>query len=343
MALTNLNVFIADHRATGVRGLNEFTADDIGAYLGTANATTGSAATSAATAISTADSKGVSGSITNSTATSKAASGSVATSSADSAGVSAGYASSIAASKADSTGTSKTVSAGGGGGPTPFTANLGTSLSAPTGWAGYPGTHAVANFSDADFSGGKCFNFPFPVGTAGGSVDNNYYTHTFPGEIWMTAEFKISSPWQNHPSNSQKMFWFFCNSAGDMLIGWSVRTIGGAQQVGLHWTNEFGFSPDNAARWLPNIQDDAVTLGVKHSLKIHWKFGTGSGTQDSLVEWWLDGTKQASYTSMQFPALASAPFIDFNNQPYWGGFGSSKTENDYVRTSNIKMYTSDPG
>lgn len=171
----------------------------------------------------------------------------------------------------------------------------------------------------------------YPSGFGGGTAPGTlYFSHQVQTEVFAGFWWKPSSPWQNNPSNVNKIaFWFTASSAiVDIQMFFDANT----SQYNLHVVPEF---PSGTVRYEPNVNVTSVALGQWHLVEWHMKYASTPGGTDGVLEWWLDGVLQGEYTDMQTPA--DAGFDQFEFSPTWGGTTGTKSETDYYWIDQVHL------
>jgi len=75
-----------------------------------------------------------------------------------------------------------------------------------------------------------------------------------------------------------------------------------------------------------NVPQPRVRLAEWHRIEMHVKQSTSPTSKDGVVQWWMDGTLIANYTTVNFP---TGNWIEAQLSPTWGGGSNTKTEQDY--------------
>jgi len=172
--------------------------------------------------------------------------------------------------------------------------------------------------------------YSFPVGFPGGigpgaeALELQGLRQVFVGIWW-----KVSNPWQGHPSNVNKIEFLFPRSGGDIYLA-MYGSPGGPYE--LRVLPQF---PGLPSEWLvPNVTRIPVTLGEWH--RIEWLLAPNTTTNppNGIVRWWLDGQLIADYGNVQFP---DAPMAVYKVSAIWGGVGSAKSENDFYWYDHVHI------
>ncbi|HKV72843.1 MAG TPA: hypothetical protein VJN62_16445 [Gemmatimonadales bacterium] len=202
----------------------------------------------------------------------------------------------------------------------------------------HTGTDGVWNTSRVDdatapFSPTSVVQWRYPAGFAGGSAPGTlFFGHSSQTEVFAGFWWKPSSPWQNHPSNVNKIaFWYTGGSESSIDI--QMYGTGGDTAYELQVVSEFTNIP--STRFPPNLTATNITLGQWHRVEWHMRFASTPGGSDGVLEWWLDGVPQARYTNLQTPN--DAGFDTFKFSPTWGGVDGLKTETDYYWVDQVHL------
>src|ERR1041385_8648297 len=201
-----------------------------------------------------------------------------------------------------------------------------------SGWSSiYNGAGNVTEVADATapLSGGSVWQFRYPAGFGGGEAPaTEFFNHAAAREVYAGFWWKPSSPWQNHPSSNVNKIAFWFGGGGGQSI--DIQMYGPAPYY-LHVVTEF----PSGFRLRPNVTATPVTLGQWHKIEWHIKYASSAGSGDGVVEWWLDGVLQGSYSNVQTPG--DAGFTMFQFSPTWGGVGDTKSETDYYWFDHVHL------
>jgi uncharacterized protein YjdB len=206
------------------------------------------------------------------------------------------------------------------------------SIPGGNGWSSiYNGAGNVTEVADATapLSGGSVWQFRYPAGFGGGEAPaTEFFNHAAAREVYAGFWWKPSSPWQNHPSSNVNKIAFWFGGGGGQSI--DIQMYGPAPYY-LHVVTEF----PSGFRLRPNVTATPVTLGQWHKIEWHIKYASSAGSGDGVVEWWLDGVLQGSYSNVQTPG--DAGFTMFQFSPTWGGVGDTKSETDYYWFDHVHL------
>jgi hypothetical protein len=201
-----------------------------------------------------------------------------------------------------------------------------------SGWSLFDNTQNLVSLqqdSTAPFSPPFVLQYSFPIGFPGGigpgaaTRDLPNLTNVYTGIWW-----KVSSPWQGHPANVNKVQILVPAEGGDIYMV-MYGTPGGPYE--LRVIPQFKNEPTN---WLiPNVNHVPVTLGVWHRVEWYLSYTTVEPATGS-IRWWLDGTLLGSYTNVPFPR---SPMTEYKVSAIWGGLGGVKTENDYYWYDDVHL------
>ena len=138
-------------------------------------------------------------------------------------------------------------------------------------------------------------------------------------QVYVGNWWKVSDPWQGHPSNSNKVQYLFSNGDGSMAMIMYGHP-GGPYEMRVF--------PDWHGQWLtPNVANVPVTLGVWHQLEWLVEYGPTQDPPSGRVRWWMDGQLLGDWQNVRLSAL---PLAQYKVAPVWGGAEAVlKTELDY--------------
>ncbi len=198
------------------------------------------------------------------------------------------------------------------------------------GWRLMWGNATIVTDSTAPFVPPAAAEIDFPVGFVGGSAAGTL-AYDFPAtrDVYTSIWWKVSDPWQGHPSNSNKVEYLFTESHGSMAMI-MYGTPGGPYELRVF--------PDWQGQWLrPNVTQKAVTLGTWHHIEWLVQYGATQNPPSGVVRWWMDGALLGNYCDVVLP---SEPLMELKLAPVWGGIEAvQKTENDYVRYGPVTIST----
>lgn len=196
------------------------------------------------------------------------------------------------------------------------------------GWTLMWGHGVVVTDTTAPFEPPLAAEIDFPVGFVGGSAAGTL-TYDFGSRraVYASIWWKLSDPWQGHPSNSNKVAYLFTESRGSMAMI-MYGTPGGPYELRVY--------PDWQGDWLrPNATHRAITLGAWHHIAWLVQYGATANPPSGVVRWWLDGALIGNYCDVKLP---SAPLTELKLAPVWGGIEAvRKTEADFVRYGPIHI------
>ena len=193
-----------------------------------------------------------------------------------------------------------------------------------------PGVVRIVDDPSAPLSPPHVLRFDYRPGFSGGGAPGLVdYPHSGSPEVYAGFWWKPSEPWQNHPSNVNKLAFWQTATWGSSA---DIQMYGPAPYQ-LHVVTQFR---SGTARLQPNINQTAVTLGTWHRIEWHLKYASSAGA-DGLVEWWLDGVLQGRYTNLRTPG--DQGFTVFQFSPTWGGVGGTKNQDDYFLFDHVRIST----
>jgi hypothetical protein len=185
--------------------------------------------------------------------------------------------------------------------------------------------------STAPMSPPQVLRFTYHAGRAGGDAPGLVkFPHNPSMEVFAGLWWKPSDPWENHPSNVNKVAFWQTDTWGSNV---DIQMYGPAPYY-LHVVTQF---PAGEVRLRPNITAAPVSLGTWHRVEWHMTYASSPGGNDGLVEWWLDGTLQGRYTNVQTPT--DRGFTEFQLSPTWGGVDGVKHEEDFFVYDEVNVST----
>ncbi len=219
--------------------------------------------------------------------------------------------------------------------PPGFTTITDNSFNAPddSGWALIDNTQSLATRSvdpTAPFSPPGVLEYRYPIGFPGGIGPAAEYID-LPNlrNVYVGAWWKVSNPWQGHPSNVNKVEIFFPDEGGDVYMV-MYGTPGGPYE--LRVIPQFKNMPSD---WMmPNVNHVPVTLGVWHRVEWLLMYNTSPFVANGVIRWWLDGKLLGDYRNVRFPAT---PLVTYKVSAIWGGVGGIKRENDYYWYDHVHI------
>ena len=167
------------------------------------------------------------------------------------------------------------------------------------------------------------YDFIYPAGMVEGHAPATvYYDGLRASELHAEFWWRPSSPFDTGPNGNKIAFMF--NGGGESA---------GQQFLIFHTDRNLHVLPEYPGdyRWrTPNINATTVTLGQWH--RIDWYSNRITG----VLQWWLDGVLQGSYTNVKH----SYPFEMFQFSPTWGGnSGARKRQTDHYWFDHVRLST----
>lgn len=196
------------------------------------------------------------------------------------------------------------------------------------GWQLLWGPATTVTDPSAPFSPPLAAQIVFPVGFVGGAAAATLSYDFAPSTgVYASMWWKISAPWQGHPSNSNKIAYLFTENSGSMSL-MMYGTPGGPYELRVF--------PDWHGAWLvPNVSTPPVSLGAWHHLEWQVQYGPTADPPSGTVRWWMDGALVGNYCDVR---LSGAPLMELKLAPVWGGAEPvQKTETDYVRYGPVHI------
>jgi hypothetical protein len=229
-----------------------------------------------------------------------------------------------------------------GSDPIPVTSNL-----LPVGSSGWAvewnanGYGSAATDATAPLSPPAVYQVMYPVGFVAGSAPSTlrYNVPTPYKEVYFGFWWKPSNPWQNESgSNVNKISFLFPQTATGGMGGGSLAivmygTASGYQLVGLNQCSCMAAGTHTLPANVPS--PTAITLGTWHRVEWYAKYSTTASSADGVIQWWLDGVLQGSYTNQNI--LQDAGFVEASFSPTWGGLNNTKTETDYYWYDHVHI------
>lgn len=197
-------------------------------------------------------------------------------------------------------------------------------------WTLQWGTATIVPDLAAPFSGPLSLQITYPTGFEGGTAPGTMELE-FPRRraIYTGLWWKVSDPWQGHPSNVNKIQFLFSANGSPTYMG-MYGSPGGPYDLRI--LPSFTGLPSD---WFkPNVKDVPVTLGVWHRIEWLVVYNTTTDPPNGVYRWWLDGELVGDHTNVEFP---TAGLQYFKVSPTWGGIGAFKTETDYYRYDHIHI------
>jgi hypothetical protein len=159
-------------------------------------------------------------------------------------------------------------------------------------------------------------------------------------EIYIRATVMYSTNWQQHSSNTTKIFYYGAGSKGSTTQFYPQMNNDPGT---LRWRDQSG---DGDSGVFDPTSGGSFALGVYHTLEIHQVAQSSVGASDGRVRIWLDGVEITDWRWLGTTSGGSDlsdpiwNFIGEGTHPYfrgiqlgtyWGGSGDTKTVNDYMR------------
>jgi len=165
--------------------------------------------------------------------------------------------------------------------------------------------------------------FSYPTGFTDGTEPGDIYRDMAGGtELYVGFKWKVSNPWQQHPTASKICFVFLGGggSGGQIFFGmWGTPML-------LRLTTELSTENTN---YDSNVTATPVSVGDWHTMELYLR------QSPSLVEWWMDGVLQGQHTSIVWPVH---DFNQFQLAPTWGGnVGATKSEDDFFWYDHVRL------
>ena len=180
---------------------------------------------------------------------------------------------------------------------------------------------AAARIDDATapVSASSVLQLPYPIGFVDGVGPITAF-YNIPGphvrELYAGFEWKVSNPWQGHPSGVNKIAFFTTGGTEDAIY---VALYGAGEPYHMRTTHVNLGTWNNALHptgWFENnIANPTVTLGVWHRIEVYAKMGTSSTSNNGLFKLWMDGTLLADYSDVNYPHDG---FDGWKFAPTWG-------------------------
>jgi Big-like domain-containing protein len=174
----------------------------------------------------------------------------------------------------------------------------------------------------------------FPNGFVGGNDPaDDWFAFSGTQEIYVGFWYKHNPNFQSHPTGNKLAFiWSWTAPGRDFIIGvepppgWPFLLVsegfGTAQDPGAH-------------RFYANVGNGQALPGVWHRIEIYVKNSSPLGTGNGILRFWLDGQLVGNYTNVLMPVGTS--WDQFELTPTWGGLGSVKSQDDYVRYDHVHV------
>ena len=217
----------------------------------------------------------------------------------------------------------------GGGGPnepaglTPIFSMDGTSKNWGPQWRyGKKWSDRVSVVTDPAAPSGKAVQVDWMPGDGDGFAGAafwNWQRETLLDEVYIRVTFMYSKNWQQHASNTTKIFYYGAGSVGN--TSQFYPQMNGTPGI-LRWRDQSGTGDDGVFN---PATGGGVSLGVYHTLEIYHKAQSRVGASDGSVRIWLDGKEIQSWDWFGGPSgkvkLSDSrwKFIGKGDHPYFTG------------------------
>jgi len=178
--------------------------------------------------------------------------------------------------------------------------------------------------TDAPPPPASALEYDFPEGFGGGFAPaTHYFEVAGRRELFVGLEWKVSNPWQGHPSYVNKIQFIYTASSDIAMVMFGPNGGPFELRVMPQW-------PEHKTGWLtPNANGTAPALGSWQRVEWYLKYESSYGAGDGIVRWWLNGALVGDYKNVRYPR--DSGFNEYQISPTWGGIGDVKRENDYYR------------
>lgn len=179
------------------------------------------------------------------------------------------------------------------------------------------GWRVVYNGAGNVTTSGGVLQVKYPTGYVGGGAPGTvfYNLASHPTTFYTSFGWKVSAPWQSHPSNINKVVFEIVGASGNSgltmygPVGGPYRLSFFPEFIGSAWSYVYGATP--------------VTLGTRHVVE--------TLVTPTAFTWWLDGVQQGTWSGT-LPAVSQ-----FKISPTWGGLNGTKTETDYFWYDRVHL------
>jgi hypothetical protein len=195
---------------------------------------------------------------------------------------------------------------------------------------------AVDTDAAAPVSPSGVVKWTYPAGKGAGPFPQRNFFFANQRELYISATWKISSPWTKHPSGVDKMFFVGTNDnspslGNEVVFGFIGTNPSTARMLG---SIQGRTSPDGTTTggyYSANINGTNWSLGSYHTLEVHLVRNT-LGQANGRMRWWVDGVEIGNHDQLVFADGVDAIFRSFRWQHYWGGDPASgtKAQDDFV-------------
>jgi hypothetical protein len=224
--------------------------------------------------------------------------------------------------------------------PSGFVQRLNQSFGTLASWFNLTGsTTTVALDTDATdpASPSDVIKWTFPAGNdTGGQPGRDFFVVASP-EIYVAATWKLSNPWDYHPSTVNKMFFIWLDGSAtnnDLVISLIGSSAANAQ---IRYASQAPPPAVDTNGYLAaNIATVLFTLGMYHLVEVYLKNNSAPGVADGIVKVWVDGVLTSHYTNQEF----NGNFRGIRWQHYWGGGAATRETTDHAWDGHL--YASTP-
>jgi hypothetical protein len=160
--------------------------------------------------------------------------------------------------------------------------------------------------------------------------------------VYVRAQLKFESGWQQNPSNDQKLFQLFSDqkqSAGILVYGANERMRLMVYPLNRDDPGYNGVPLGQVVRGKPFVRPppDLFTTGSWHTIEV-LIIGNTPGVKDGRVKTWLDGRPQTDVSDVMWTSIGlSGKYSQFDLNPLWGGGGGILTTTQTLRVGRIEL------
>ena len=217
-------------------------------------------------------------------------------------------------------------------------------LTALTGaWTYVPNTGTATIVADSTSpANASVMQFNYPIGFAGGTAPAKLRAAGTPDatgtynyqQFYLGFYWKADTAWQNHPSNVNKIAFFWINNNYNVYLVWHWWD-GSSMGVPPRSLLVNGLPPNTVNDFITPNQPGLFSLQPGHWYKIEWyvKLATTSTSNDGIVRIWVNDRLMMNYTNRSQSGYLSDVYFD----PIWGGVGGTKVQNDYYRLAHARL------
>lgn len=160
-------------------------------------------------------------------------------------------------------------------------------------------------------------------GTAPGNTSRTFANTS---ELYIHFWIKISDPFQGHDSGVNKIIFLFNVDENDEKMYLLARGKD---------NNSLRLNVNAIGQYNDNVASGALTRGRWHEVEAHLVMNT-PGVKDGQLHIWLDGTKIAEHTNVEYSASGEAETFDnIRWNPTWGGTGDCLEQNQYMWMDHV--------